>query len=375
MRAARRHGPAQLRASSLGGGVVVLVSAPARRPLRAQGRGSLYPEDFNAYLRIARERPGDRLHRQDRDGPGRDDLAGADGGRGARRRSRRVDHGARATPTSARGTWGTFGSLTTRMFGPALRAAAAAGARGADRRSRRAGSGVPREQLVVENGVVSVAGDRRGSVTYGELAQGKRIARTVGETGGAARGRRVPGDGHVAAAARRAREGDGRGEVRGGHPTSGHALRARSSARPPHGAWPKARHVAAARAVPGVTVVEARRPRRRPARRPGDRREGAGGRSRPTGTSAGDASTPTPSSTTSSKRRRRPEERRSRGDLAARAASAGADLRSDLPQGLRRPRADGAARRPGRVVTDGKATVWASTQTPFPDPATASPRR
>ncbi|HEY0787798.1 MAG TPA: molybdopterin cofactor-binding domain-containing protein, partial [Thermoanaerobaculia bacterium] len=41
--------------------------------------------------------------------------------------------------------------------------------------------GAPRDQLVVENGVVSVAGDPSRKVTYGQLAQGKAIARLVDE--------------------------------------------------------------------------------------------------------------------------------------------------------------------------------------------------
>ena len=55
---------------------------------------------------------------------------------------------------------GTFGSLTTRMFGPALRAAAP---RRAPCSLQLAAEqlGVPQEQLVVENGVVSVDGRRR----------------------------------------------------------------------------------------------------------------------------------------------------------------------------------------------------------------------
>ena len=73
---------------------------------------------------------------------------------------------------------GTFGSLTTRMFGPALRAASAqarlvlmtlAGER----------LGVPLERLVVRDGLVSVAGEPNRSVSYAELSRGARITRVV----------------------------------------------------------------------------------------------------------------------------------------------------------------------------------------------------
>ena len=73
---------------------------------------------------------------------------------------------------------GTFGSLTTRMFGPALRAAGAQAratlvALAAER------LGVPPEKLVVKDGVVSVAGDAARSVTYAQLSRGARITKVV----------------------------------------------------------------------------------------------------------------------------------------------------------------------------------------------------
>jgi isoquinoline 1-oxidoreductase len=73
---------------------------------------------------------------------------------------------------------GTFGSLTTRMFGPHL-VTAAAEARAVMLRLGAAKLGVPREKLLTENGVVSVVGDPSRKVTYGELARGRQIVRTV----------------------------------------------------------------------------------------------------------------------------------------------------------------------------------------------------
>jgi nicotinate dehydrogenase subunit B len=74
---------------------------------------------------------------------------------------------------------GTFGSLTTRMFGPALRAAAA------DARSvlvtlAAARLGVPKERLIASRGVITVSGEERRHVSYGELSKGQHIVRTVG---------------------------------------------------------------------------------------------------------------------------------------------------------------------------------------------------
>jgi isoquinoline 1-oxidoreductase len=73
---------------------------------------------------------------------------------------------------------GTFGSLTTRMFGPALRAAAAE-ARAilvglAARRLR-----VSKSRLTVHSGTVSVIGAPARSVTYAELARGRRLSKVV----------------------------------------------------------------------------------------------------------------------------------------------------------------------------------------------------
>jgi len=67
---------------------------------------------------------------------------------------------------------GTFGSQTTRTFGPVLRAAAAE-ARGVLTQLAAERLGVPSQRLVVADGIVSVAGDPRRKVTYGQLARGQ----------------------------------------------------------------------------------------------------------------------------------------------------------------------------------------------------------
>ncbi len=73
---------------------------------------------------------------------------------------------------------GTFGSLTTRMFGPVLRAAAAQ-ARAELLALAAEKLRVAPEQLSVKAGIVSVAGQPGRSVSYGELSRGARIARTI----------------------------------------------------------------------------------------------------------------------------------------------------------------------------------------------------
>jgi len=71
---------------------------------------------------------------------------------------------------------GTFGSMSTRFFGPPLRSAAAEGRQvllelAAEQLKR------PVDQLLTENGVVYDKVDKKKSVTYAQLAQGKKMAR------------------------------------------------------------------------------------------------------------------------------------------------------------------------------------------------------
>jgi len=69
---------------------------------------------------------------------------------------------------------GTWGSLTTRAFGPAMRAAAAE-ARAVLVEMASEKLGVPVGELEVIDGVVSVAGNPSKSVSYAELAKGKKL--------------------------------------------------------------------------------------------------------------------------------------------------------------------------------------------------------
>src|ERR1019366_6283655 len=75
---------------------------------------------------------------------------------------------------------GTFGSLTTRVFGPVLRAAAAQ-ARVELLALAAKKLGVSSENLLVERGMVSVVGRPDRRVSFGELSRGARIVRTVRE--------------------------------------------------------------------------------------------------------------------------------------------------------------------------------------------------
>ena len=73
---------------------------------------------------------------------------------------------------------GTFGSMSTRFFGPALRAAAAK-ARAVVTTLAAAKLGVPADRLLIENGMASVAGEPTRRVSFAELSDGVRIAEMV----------------------------------------------------------------------------------------------------------------------------------------------------------------------------------------------------
>ena len=164
---------------ALGGGILVLVSLPpacAAGPAQ-QRRG--YPTDVNAYLHIAEDGKITLFSGKIEMGQGvmtsLTQLAAED--LGVALESIHIVMGDTASCPWDAGTWG---SLTTRMFGPAVRAATAqARLILTDLAATRLG--VPRTALSVENGVVFVTAARTRRVTFGELARGQRITHTVDE--------------------------------------------------------------------------------------------------------------------------------------------------------------------------------------------------
>jgi len=344
----------------LGGGVVVLVSL---RPseLLAQNRDRVYPEDVNAYLRI------------DPDGKVTVFSGKIEMGQGVMTSQAQMaaeELGvALASVTMVLGDtdqcpWdrGTFGSLTTRMFGPALRAAAAQ-ARAVLVGMAARKLGVPKGKLVVEDGVVSVAGDRSRRVTYGELARGQRISRLIGEK---AVLRKVS---EFKLMGRSPKRLDGREKVTGQARYAADIrvpgmLHARILRPPAHEAVAAKIDLSAARTLPGVTVVERddlvavlHEDREAAARaleavhaewkKPDDPRD-------PENIFDHVVKTSPP-----------PQEQLNRGDLAGARAAAARVFETTYRKGYvaHAPMEPHAAL---AQVKDGKATVWASTQTPFP---------
>ena len=163
---------------AVGGGIIVYFSTGILPALEAaERRGQALPTDFNAFLRVGVD--------------GRVSLftGKVELGQGvvtslAQMLADELDISPAQVDMVMGDTdlcpWdmGTFGSRSTRFFGPPLREAAAEArsillALAAERLK------VPQSGLVVKNGVISVQHDKKKKVTYAELAQGKRIEKRL----------------------------------------------------------------------------------------------------------------------------------------------------------------------------------------------------
>jgi nicotinate dehydrogenase subunit B len=146
---------------------------------------------------------------------------------------------------------GTFGSLSTRQFGPVLRAAAAE-ARAVLVQMASERLEIPAEQLTVQDGVVrSVAGGRQ--ITYAQLVAGKQIARHIDKVP-------VKLAAQVKIFGESPARKDAMEKVTGKAVYSGDLklpglLHARMVRPPAHGATMKDVDVSAAQKRPGVTIV------------------------------------------------------------------------------------------------------------------------
>jgi isoquinoline 1-oxidoreductase len=161
---------------AVGGGIVVLFGlSPSTPPAAAERPG--YPDDFHAYLAIGADGRVTVFSGKIEMGQGvmtslaqmaaeelGADLASID----------------MVLGDTDKCPWdmGTFGSMSTRFFGPALRAAAAK-ARSLLTTLAAAKLGVPADRVRIENGVASVAGDPGRRVSFAQLADGVAIAETV----------------------------------------------------------------------------------------------------------------------------------------------------------------------------------------------------
>ncbi len=161
----------------VGGGVVIAVSLGEASALQESGRrrSISYPEDFNAYLRIGE------------DGRVTCYTGKIEMGQGPitslpQMLADELDVSIDSVDMVMGDTdlcpydMGTFGSMTTRYFGPALRAAAAE-ARGVLLELAAEKLKSPVNRLAVKDGVVIEKGRPINKTTYAELAAGKKIER------------------------------------------------------------------------------------------------------------------------------------------------------------------------------------------------------
>lgn len=159
----------------LGGGIVVLMLLGDEEVLAQRGGRPSLPTDFNAFLRIGEDGKVSLFTGKIEMGQGIVTSL-------AQMLADELDVPLNAIAMVMGDTdlcpydMGTFGSMSTRFFGPPLRAAGAEARQvllelAAEQLKR------PADQLITENGVVYDRSDRKIKATYAELAKGQKIAR------------------------------------------------------------------------------------------------------------------------------------------------------------------------------------------------------
>ncbi len=163
-----------------GGGLFVFFNAgKALEILAAEGDQNRLPDDFNAFVRIHEDGTVSCFTGKIEMGQGANTglaIMLADELDVAYEKVKMVMGDTDLCPWDM----GTFGSLTTRMFGPSLRAAAAE-AKMVLLLLASEVLGVEVENLAVDNGVVYNQQNREQKVTYRQLTEGKRIERFLSE--------------------------------------------------------------------------------------------------------------------------------------------------------------------------------------------------
>ncbi len=162
----------------LGSGIFVLSSLDAEEVL-AGGGGARYPTDLNAYLKIGEDGKVTVYSGKIEMGQGvvtsLAQMAADELGVAVESIEMIMGDTDLCPPDS-----GTYGSMSTRFFGPALRTAAAeARAILIELASERLK--LPKERLRVENGVVLADSDPKIRLAFGLLTRGQKITRTLSE--------------------------------------------------------------------------------------------------------------------------------------------------------------------------------------------------
>ncbi len=148
---------------------------------------------------------------------------------------------------------GTFGSLSVRQFGPVLRQAGAE-ARAALLEMASERLQAPHDRLAVKDGVVRDTAGGRKSVTYAQLTEGKRIERTLTTKPSVKPFRAYTVVGRSVPRTDAVEKVTGKAQYAGDIVPPG-ALHARILRPPSHGATLASVDLSAAERIPGVTVV------------------------------------------------------------------------------------------------------------------------
>jgi len=157
----------------IGGGIIVFFTCDATDLFGQEGRGPSYPTDFNAYLRIAEDGKVTVFSGKIEMGQGViTSLAqeAADELGAALESIEMVMGDTDLCPYDS----GTYGSMSTRFFGPALRTAAAeAKTVLLDLAAEQLKA--PKERLSVENGVVFITADKNTRVTFVSSPKARKL--------------------------------------------------------------------------------------------------------------------------------------------------------------------------------------------------------
>jgi nicotinate dehydrogenase subunit B len=161
----------------LGGGIIVLFNADLSDLLGQEARTRGYPTDFNAYLRIAEDGRVTIYSGKIEMGQG---IVTSLAQMAADELGVPLDSIDMVMGDTALCPFdqGTYGSMSTRFFGPALRGAAAE-AKAVLLTLAAEHLKTPPGKLSVKDGVVFVASDRKTKVTFGQLAKGQKIVRKL----------------------------------------------------------------------------------------------------------------------------------------------------------------------------------------------------
>jgi len=346
----------------LGGGIFVFFSVSDVSLLTAQGQRREYPTDFNAYLRIAEDGRVTVFSGKIEMGQG---VITSLAQMAAEELGVALETIDMVMGDTQLCPWdmGTFGSMSTRFFGPALRGAAAE-AKAVLLELAAEHLKTPKDKLSVANGVVFLSEDKNTRVTFGQLAKGQKIERHL--TGKPI----LRSVSEFTLSGKPVRRLDALVKVTGQAKFAGDIrlpgmLYARILRPPAHGATLKNVDTSAAEKIPGVTVVN----------QDGlvavlhaDPEEAA----KALAAVKANFDVPPPAVDTDSifdhllKSAPPPQERERKGDLAEgeKLSTALFEHRYENGYGAHAPMETHTAL---ASVEGGKATVWAGTQTPFPN--------